>query len=141
MAEFFKHKTLVDPATLTISGQLRSREKAEILPWLKSLISDSDTTVRMPVVDGTILEGSVLANQLKPGKNKSFSKYGQEVFLPFIRRYQQWSNASHVDVVLDTYQLISLKNTTNGKRACGIRRKVVLFISSSNQLEYFSPVI
>ena len=67
MDEFFKHETLVHTLTLTKSGQLRSGEKAEILPQLKSLISDSETTVRMPVVDGTVLEGSVLANQIKPG--------------------------------------------------------------------------
>ena len=125
MGEFFKHETLVHPPTHTKSGQLRSGEKAEILPRLKSLISDSATTVSMPLVDGAVLEGSVLANQLKPGKNQSFSHYGQEVFLPFIRRYQQRSKASRVDVVFDTYPLISLKNTTREKRGCGIRRKVV----------------
>ena len=124
MGEFFKHETLVHPPTLTKSGQLHSGEKAEILPRLKSLISDSATTVSMPLVDGAVLEGSVLANQLKPGKNQSFSNYGQEVFLPFIRRYQQRSNTSRVDVVFDTYPLISLKNTTREKRGCGIRRKV-----------------
>ena len=45
MGGFFKHETLVHPPTLTKSGQLRSGEKAEILPRLKSLISDSATTV------------------------------------------------------------------------------------------------
>ena len=42
---FFKHETLLHPPTLTQSGQLRSGEKAEILQRLKSLISDSETTV------------------------------------------------------------------------------------------------
>lgn len=124
MDEFFSHETLVHPPSLSKSGQLRSGEKAEILPQLKNLASDSEPAVEMPAVDAVVLEGSVLANQIKPNKNQTFSKYAEEVFFPVITRYKKNSNASRVDVVYDTYPDISLKGTTRGKRGPGLRRKV-----------------
>ena len=137
MDEFFKHETLAYPPSLTKSGHLRSGEKAEFLPQLKSLISEAHLLTGMPIVDATAMEGSVLVNQLKPSNNQTFVKYAQEVFLPFVTKYKRNTKSTRTDVVFDTYLPSSLKNTTREKRGTGLRRKVTTISTAPSNWKSF----
>ena len=49
-------------------------------------------------IDGKVLEGSVLANILKPCKQSTFVDYANDTFIPNISR--ELENTGRVDVVL-----------------------------------------
>ena len=124
MEEFFKHETLSHPPSLSKFGEIRSGDKSELIPCLKKLCEESDPLLGMPVVDGVVMEGSVMANQLKPNNNQSFTSYAAETVYPYLKRYERNSHANRIDVVYDTYPETSLKGMTREKRGTGVRRKV-----------------
>ena len=94
------------------------------VPQLRSLASHSQLAVTIPAVDAVVLEGSVLVNFIKPSKNQTFSKYAEETLFPFIKRYKNTSNTSHLDIVYNTYSTSSLKVMTREKRGTDLRREV-----------------
>ena len=53
---------------------------------------------------------------------RTFSEYADKVFIPYVKK--QMERATRVDVVWDTYEPDSLKESTREKRGKGIRRKV-----------------
>ena len=57
----------------------------------------------MPNVDGLVIEGAVLVNQLKADKGQSFTLYAAETIYPYMKRYQRSTGAGRVDLVYDTY--------------------------------------
>ena len=69
-----------------------------------------------------VLEGSVLVNIEKPGNEKNFYGYANNVIFPIIK--PELIKVERVDLVFDTYQDDGLKSTTRAKRVKGIRRKV-----------------
>ena len=75
MDDFFKHETLSHPPSLSKHGVMRSGDKSELIPYLKDLVEESDDLAGFPIVDGVVLEGSVIVNQLKPDHGTSFTSY------------------------------------------------------------------
>ena len=104
---------------LTKNGEIRSGNKAEFLTCFKDLVK---TTNEIPNVDASVLEGSVIVNMTKPGKEKTFRAYAEQLIVPKIQ--SELDRCKRVDVVFDTYRKDSLKSTTRRKRGKGIRRKV-----------------
>ena len=74
----------------------------------------------MPNVDGLVIEGAVLVNQLKADKGQPFTLYNAETIYPYVKR----TGAGRVDLVYDTYLENSLKGMTREKRGKGSQRKV-----------------
>ena len=121
MDDFFKHETLSHPPSLSKHGKIRSGNKAELIPCLKELAPESELLLGIPVVDGVVMEGSVMVNQLKPNNNQSFACYAAETVHPYLRRYERNSHSKRIDVVYDTYPETSLKGMTREKRGTGVR--------------------
>ena len=93
--------------------------KADLLSCLKSEVP---TTQAEPNVEATTLEGSVLVNIAKPGKERTFYDYASNVFFPMIS--SELKKVERVDVVFDTYRKDSIKSTARAKRGKGMRRRV-----------------
>ena len=126
MVEFFKHETLDHPPSLSKHGTIRSGDKSDLIQCLKLLANDQEIPLDMPDVDGLVIEGAVLVNQLKPNKDQSFTAYAEETVHTYVKRYQRNAGAKRVDLVYDKYLDKSLKGMTREKRGTGIRRKVTL---------------
>ena len=88
---------------------------------LKDLVPANEN-ISNPTVQVIILDGAPIVNMLRPGAAKTFSEYGQQVFLPYI--FSQLQHASRVDVVWDEYLPGSPKAETRSKRGKGVRRCV-----------------
>ena len=73
-------------------------------------------------IDGKGLEGSVLANILKLGKQSIIADYANDTFISNISR--ELENTGRVDLVFDHYIKGSLKATKREARGTGARRKV-----------------
>ena len=145
MDEFFCHETLSYPLSLSSCGVLRSGEKSEIVTHLKGLVLAKPETEPSRSIPNV---GPVIVNQIKPSKNQTFSKYAEEILLPYLLKYKTSVNANRMDVVYNTYPSISLKGTVRSKRGSGIRRKVTsdssapsnwkeFLRSSENETEFF----
>ena len=119
LAEFFQHENKSCPPALSKNQEMRSGNKADLIPCLESVAPPS---TEKPAVNSIILDGTAIINMLKPMKAKTFEEYANDVYLPFIKR--QLRDASRVDVVWDVYISNSLKASTRTKRWKGIRRRV-----------------
>ena len=114
MEELFSHESQKYPPALSKNGELRGGDKAELLSCIKEVCINDDTS---PSASAAVLEGSVLVNMIKPGK-----EYAEKLFVPRVQR--EIELYERVDVVFDTYKMDSLKSTARQKRGKGIRRKV-----------------
>ena len=102
-----------------LKGEIRGGTKSDLLSCLEIEVESSASE---PTVNATALECSVLVNIAKPGQEKTFKGYDENVFYPMIK--SEVAKVDRVDVVFDTYRKDSLKATTRKKRGKGIRRKV-----------------
>ena len=118
--EFFQHKNQRFPPALSNMGKMRSGTKSDLVNCLEELVEACHEP--SPVVDIAVLDGAGLVNMLRPGLSKTFSKYGNQVFLPYLVR--QLNGVQRLDVVWDEYKGDSLKAETSSKRGKGIRRWV-----------------
>ena len=84
MEIFFKHETLCHSPSLSKFGKVRSGDKSDLIPCLKELAEESEPLLGMSVVDGVVMEESVIANQLKPNDNQSFTSYAAETVYPYL---------------------------------------------------------
>ena len=100
--KFFKHETLSHPPSLSKNGLMRSGNKSELIPVLKGLVQDQEVVTDFPIVDGVILEGSVMVNQLKPNNGASFSEYAVQTVFPYVKRYKQKCHGKRVDICYET---------------------------------------
>ena len=100
MDEFFKHETLSHPPSLSKHGVIRPGDKSELIPCLKELAEEWEVPSDLPGVDGLVIEGAVIVNQLKPEKGQSFTLYAADTVHPYVKRYQKKAGAERVDVVL-----------------------------------------
>ena len=110
----------------TLSVQLDDTNATNILH--QSLPSDN--------IDGKVLEGSVLANILKPGKQITIADYANDTFISNISR--ELENTGRVDLVFDHYIKGILKATTRKARGTGVRRKVE---AQSQALSYWQSFL
>jgi hypothetical protein len=117
--EFFSHENQPYPPALSDGGDLHFGSKADLLTCLKSI---HPASVTAPDIDAIILDGSVVVNMLKPGKETTFGEYIANVFMPYI--YSHLSNNKRVDVVWDRYEPSSIKGLARAKRGFGIRQQV-----------------
>ena len=67
---------------------------------------------------------------IKPGMEKTFSRYAEQSFLPYVKT--QLRHVKHVDIVWDQYVENSLKATTRSDRGAGVWRRV----AANNQLPH-----
>ncbi|CAH3168150.1 unnamed protein product, partial [Porites evermanni] len=67
---------------------------------------------------------------IKPGTEKTFSRYAEQSFLPYVKT--QLRHVKRVDIVWDEYVENSLKATTRSDRGAGVRRRV----AANNQLPH-----
>ena len=72
------------------------RKEADLVSCQESVAPPS---TGKPVVNTIILDGSAVANILKPINAKTFGEYANNVYLSFIKR--QLRDASRVDVISD----------------------------------------
>ena len=117
--ELFTHETRKEPPSLSKEGEIRSGNKADLLPCIKG---DMTLSATEPVTEAAVLEGSVLVNIIKPETSKTFQDYADGVFAAAIKK--ELIKFDRVDIVFDRYKKDSLKATTRKKRGKGIRRKV-----------------
>ena len=75
-----------------------------------------------PVVYALIVDVAVVVNALRPGTSRTFHDYGNDAFLPYVRR--QIEEVKTIDIVWDVYIENSLKKTTRCRRGKGVRRRV-----------------
>ena len=59
-------------------------DKSDLIPCLKELAEESEPLLGMPVVDGVVMEESVIANQFEPNDNQSFTSYAAETVYPYL---------------------------------------------------------
>ena len=85
MHQFFSHETLAHPLCLSKFCQLHSGDKAEILPQLKNMISDTEPVVNMPAVDAAVLEGSVLSTKSSQIRTKDLANMQKKHFSPTLQ--------------------------------------------------------
>ena len=93
MEDFFRHETLSYPPSLSLSGSTCRGQKSDILTHLKGLVMtvvDTEPVHRMPRVDGVVIDGCVIVNQIKPNKKRTFMEYAEEKILPFLMKYKAW---------------------------------------------------
>ena len=75
------------------------------------------------LVTAAIFDGAALVQMLKPGDQKIFQEYSENVFIPYIERWLNKTNRA--DVVWDFYDKQSLKSSLREKRGIGNRRRVI----------------
>ena len=63
--------------SLSKEGEIRSGNKADLLPCLKD---DREFPTTEPISQSAALEGSVLVNMLKPKNSKTFTDYAEDIF-------------------------------------------------------------
>ena len=79
-------------------------------------------------IDAAIIDGAAVVNMIKPATEKTFSRYAEQSFLPYVKT--QLRHVKRVDIVWAEYVENSLKATTRSDRGAGVRRRV----AASNQL-------
>ena len=112
------------PPSLSKNSKIRQGVKSDLIPCLKKLINESDLSPDTPNVEGLVIDGAVLTNQLKPEKGQTFAQYAADVFYVYVKRYQFNTGAKRVDLVYDRYFDKSLKAVAREKRGIGTGRKV-----------------
>ena len=70
----------------------------------------------IPIVDAIVVDGPVVVNQITPKKNQTYNKYAEDVLYPYLVKYQSCAKANRLDVVFDTYPVISLKGNSIKER-------------------------
>ena len=86
MDEFFRHETLKYPPSLTKDGEMRSGDKADLLPSLRDLKGSNVLDLNG---DAACLEGSVVVNMTPPTKNQTFKDYCKDSFQTGIAKYRE----------------------------------------------------
>ena len=107
LEEFFKFKNQPWPRSLSHWGQLREGQKADLVKSLKAVATPE---TGQPTPDAIILDGAVIVQMLPPGMVRTFEKYCQTVFGPFLAK--QLQSVKRVDLVWDVYKEGSLKKAT-----------------------------
>ena len=65
------------PPSISKEGEIRSGNKADLLPCLKD---DREFPTTEPISQSAALEGLVLVNMLKPKNSKTFTDYAEDIF-------------------------------------------------------------
>ena len=123
MNEFFSHKSLKHPPSLSKCGQMRSGNKSDLIGCIEEVINVLPRT-EAPVVEAAVLEGSVLVNMVKAKKNQSFQTYTSDKFKSHVTKYEREYHPNRIDTVFDTYQQLTLTMATRTKRGKGVRQRV-----------------
>ena len=113
------HESSEYPPSFTRKGLMHQTTKSDILECIAPPVV---CTRDAPATTCTILDGSVLVQQLRPETSITIKDYVDTVFGPHILRY--FNNHQRVDVVFDTYSSESIKCGTREKRGEGKIRKV-----------------
>ena len=116
---FFSHENTPVPPSLSKDGELRSGKKSDLIDCLVESVTISNVR---PLVEGSVIEGAVLVNQIRPTGQKYFSEYFRNRLLPHLQN--ELKDVTRLDVVWDIYISDSLKATTRSKRGSGGRKVV-----------------
>lgn len=119
LEDFFRHENQPFPPSLSQAGKLREGQKSDLVKCLEKLTVSSREA---PQVEGTVVDGAVLVQMLKPGNAQTIQEYADRVFVPHVVRQSEC--VQRLDVIWDVYQENSLKFSTREKRGSGIRIKV-----------------
>jgi len=135
--EFFAHENHSYPPALSQGGNLRFGTKSDLIPCLSSTCIDStlSTDITQLSVDTYILDGAVITQMIQPGYCKTFQKYGETMFLPYVRTVARKNR--QVDTVFDTYVTNSLKTATREKCGTGIRTLVTAATTNPKNWQAF----
>ena len=95
--KLFQHETTREPPSLLKESEIRSGNKADLLPYLKD-------------------------DLLKPNNSNTFTDYAEDIFSAAVRK--EITKFDRIGIIFDTYKKNSLKAATRKKRYKGIRRKV-----------------
>ena len=123
MNEFFSHESLKHPPSLSKCGQMRSRNKSDLIGCIEEVINVLPRT-EAPAVEAAVLEGSVLVNMVKAKKNQSFQTYASDKFKSHVTKYEKEYHPDRIHIVFDTYQQLTLAMATRTKRGKGVRQTV-----------------
>ena len=80
---------------------MRSGDKSEFIPYLKKLVGESDYLTDFPIVDGVVIEGSVIVNKLKPDYESAFTNFAVETVFLYVKRCKPKCSAELADVCYD----------------------------------------
>ena len=120
LTNFFSHEIQAVPPALSSEVEQRFGTKADLQHCFESCVASKPQST--PEVDAIILDSAVVVYMLHSSAAKTFQKYADFVFGPYISN--QIDKTSRIDVVWDVYLPDSLKGTTRQKRAKGVRRRV-----------------
>ena len=113
--EFFKYENQPWPPALSQMDQIRGGQKADLVKCLEII---NVFEAKQPPVDAIILDGAVAVQMMTLGAARTFGKYVDMEFQPFILK--QLESASKIDIVCGVYWKDSLKSATREKRGSGI---------------------
>ena len=89
-----------------------------------------------PHYDCIVLDGTVIVHLLSTAEARTFNEYADKIFIPYLSK--QLEHTTRIDIVWDTYQSDSLKESTREKRGKGVRRKVSSHAKlPSNWMDFF----
>ena len=70
------------------AGKLRTSTESDLISCLEELVNSPENATHHSV-EVIILDGSVIANMLRPGSAKTFSDYASQGFLPYVASQRQ----------------------------------------------------
>ncbi len=120
LKEFFAHEIQSFPPSLSDFGKLHlPNTKSDILKCL-----DQDEQPEQPpsLCGCIVLDGAVIVHLLPTVEAGNFNEYADKNFIPYLSK--QLERSTRIDIVWDTYQSDSLKESTRENRGKGVRRKV-----------------
>ena len=81
---FFPHENQSFPPSLSQYGKIRSGQKSDLLKCLEKVCP---AKAEKPSTEVLFLDGTAIVNMLKPtGACKTFEKYSQQVFIPYMTK-------------------------------------------------------
>ena len=132
LKEFFAHEIQSFPPSLSDFGKLHlPNTKSDILKCLEQ----AEPPEPPSICDCIVLDGAVIVHILPTAEARTFSEYADKVFIPYLSK--QLEHTTRIDIVWDTYQSDSLKESTREKGGKGVRRKVSDFAKlPSNWMDF-----
>ena len=114
---FLRHITVAENCVL------RSGTKSDFLECMESSIS---STRIKPMVNGEVLDGSVLVHMLMPSKCETFDYYPEKVFLS--RMLEKLESKDRLDIIWYRYLPQSLQQATKQKKEAAVVCKLHQFL-------------
>ena len=124
MDNFFCRETLKFPPELSKNGEIQSGDKAELLKCLRNTSVFSELQTFPPIAEVSFLDGLIIVSMTIPPKNQTFKMNCKESFTLKLRKYSGVHRVQRIDLVLDTYNKVSLEAVARRNHGKRVRRKV-----------------